>query len=95
MRRQLLLARGMRMLDLVATAVPVQCDACVVPSVRDGGDHWPVAGPTRGQAEEGGLDGEAPRGFRARDCDGRARAVGRASVCRGLVQEEALGWHVR
>lgn len=95
MRRQLLLVRGVHMLDLVVPAVPVQRDAGLVPAVRDGGDHRTVAGPARGQAEEGGPDGEAPRGFRARDCDGRARAVGRPSVRRGVVQEEALGRHVR
>lgn len=95
MRRQLLLVRGVRVLDLVADAVPAQRDAGVVPAVRDGGDHRAAAGPARGEAEEGGAGGAAPRGLRARDRDGRARVVGRASVRRGAVQEEALGRHVR
>lgn len=94
-RGQLLLVHWVHMLGVVVPAVPVQRNAGVVSSVRDGGDNGAVAGPAGCEAEEGGPDGKAPSGVRARNRHRRARAVGGPPVRRGLVQEEALGWDFR
>jgi hypothetical protein len=94
-RGHVLLVDWVRMLGVVVLSVPVQRNAGVVSSVRDGGDNGSVAGPAGREAEEGGSDGDAPSGVRARNRHRRARAVGGPPVRRGLVQEEALGWDFR
>lgn len=63
-----LLVSGLHLHGLVVLAVPVQCHAGLVPSVRDRGHHWAFAGPAWPQVEEGRVEGQAPRGVRSRDC---------------------------
>lgn len=94
-RGQLLLAGGVRVLGVVAAALPVQRDAGVVPAVRHGGDHGAAPGPSRGQAAEGGAAGEAPRRVRPGHRHRRPRALGGAPVRRGALPQAPLGRHVR
>lgn len=94
-RGHLLLVDWVHILGVVVSAVPVQRNAGVVSSVCDGGDNGAVTGSSGREAEEGGPDGDAPSGLRARNRHRRARAVGGPPVRRGLVQEEALGWDFR
>lgn len=75
---QLLLVYWMRVCSVVGAVVLVQHDAFLVPAVCDGGDNRANARPAGGKAEEGGAAGEASGGVRARDCDGRAGALGGA-----------------
>jgi len=82
------------MFNLVVFALSVQCNAGVVPSVRGGGHNGAVAGSSRREAAEGGLDGEAPGGFRARNRHRRVRTLGGSPVCGWAVQEEVVGWHL-
>lgn len=95
MRRQLLLARRLRLLRLVAAALPLQRHAGLLPAVRHGGHHGPAPGPARGQAAQGGATGQAPRRLRAWDRHRGARAVGGAPVRRGALPEAPMGRHLR
>jgi len=52
-RGHVLLVDWVRMLGVVVLSVPVQRNAGVVSSVRDGGDNGSVAGPAGREAEEG------------------------------------------
>jgi len=82
------------MFNLVVLTISLQCNAGVIPSVRGGGDYGAVAGSSRCETEEGGVDGEAPGGFCAGDCHRRVGTLGGSSVCGWFVQEEIVGWHV-
>jgi hypothetical protein len=93
-RGQLLLVGRVRVLRLVAPALPLQRDAGVVPAVRHGGHHGPAPGPARGQAAEGGAPRQAPRRLRPRHRHRRARALGGPPLRRGALPQAAMGRHI-
>lgn len=93
-RGRLLLVHRLHMLDMVVPALPLQRNARLVPSVRDGGDHRSLAGPARSEAEKGGASRQAPGRLRSRNRHRRPRALGGPPVRRWTVQEEALGRYV-
>lgn len=94
-RGQLLLAGRVRVLRLVAPALPLQRDAGVIPAVRYRGDHGAAPGPARGQAAEGGAPRQAPRRLRPWHRHRRARALGGAPLRRGALPQAAMGRHIR
>lgn len=85
----------MHLLRVVASPLPLQRHARVVPAVRDRGDHRAVTGPPRGEAPKGGAQGEAPGGVRPRHRHRRARALGGPPVRRWPIPKAPLGRNLR